>query len=106
MKHLLAAVAMVGVTLAAGCEPVKQRIIVHEDGRVEMGVTFILPDDKEQLEKAAELGVPVTEGQAKAFFDERQVLAEDTGVDGEEIDTLFGLFSASVEDVVVSKLFN
>ena len=79
MKYLLAAVAMIGVTFAAGCEPVKQRIIVHEDGRIEMGVTFILPDDREQLEKAAELGVPVTEDQAKAFFGERGFSLDEKG---------------------------
>jgi len=69
MKRLLISVALLGLLLAGGCEPVRRKIIVHEDGSCDVKVSFSI--DAGNLERARKLGLPVTRELAEQFLRER-----------------------------------
>jgi len=69
MKRLLMSVILLGLVLAGGCEPVRRKIIVHENGSCDVKVSFSI--EAGQLERARELGLPVTRERADQFLRER-----------------------------------
>lgn len=69
MKQLLKSVAILGLLLAAGCEPVRRKIIVHEDGSCDVKVAFSI--ESAQMERARKLGLPVTRDLAGHFLSAR-----------------------------------
>ena len=69
MKRLLMSVALLGLLLAGGCEPVRRKIIVQEDGSCDVKVSFSI--EAGNLERARKLGLPVTRELAEQFLRER-----------------------------------
>ena len=81
MKRLLMSAVMLGLLLAGGCEPVRRKIIVHEDGSCDVKVSFSI--EPGQLERARRLGMPVTRELAEQFLRERGYRMSNFKTEGE-----------------------